>query len=105
MTWVTLFEPYYPPCAMHSSVFMKIEHVYSLSIIIYIGEFQSPYQHSLNDLKSYQLYIQMLSHVSINTKIIMYLEKQRTVGEIKKDFCGISELFGSNLEIKHLKYV
>lgn len=105
MTWVTLFEPYYPPCAMHSSVFMKIEHVYSLSTIIYTGEFQSPYQHSLNDLKSYQLHIQMSSHVSINTKIIMYLEKQRTVGEIKKDFCGISELFGSNLEIKHLKYV
>lgn len=32
-------------------------------------------------------------------------KKQRIIGEIKKDFCGISELFDSNLEIKHLKYV
>lgn len=90
---------------MHSSVFMKIEHVYSLSItIIYTGKFLSPYQHSLNNLKSYQLYIQMSSHASINIKIIVYL-KNRIVGEIKKDFCGISELFDSNLEMKHLKYV
>lgn len=72
---------------MHSSVFMKIEHVYSLSIItIYTGEFRTPYQHSLNNLKSYELYIQMSSHASINTKIIMYLKNKELLERLRKIF-------------------